>query len=665
MCIGSVQIYKTFLILMSTLTHLRQRLFRRPSVEEILKWNAQSTIANAVNIEKKKQFIPDQPLDNNSNEKTSNMLPFEISEKKSNVEVSLKRNLTLMDIISYSLGSIIGAGIYVLAGTAGRNYAGGALVISMILGGISQGFTDFALAEFASRCPAIGSSHMYTFLSSGEFLASLFAFDAFIRRPLSSSIALIGIVGYIKSFLNAQGISISDDNIFFGTTILGTSWLHLRLGGMIIAIFKTIPTFFNIKLASTFLNCIVVFNVSLILFFVVTGSFLTDPDYWRNPCDYTEYGNECPSDANNSFMPYGIQGVFAATGITKWAFGGAQGAVILAEECVNPIRDIPRAIYLSLLIVGIIYVGVALVVMGMVPFQSLDEVAPFSDAFLLHDESVVAVLCSLGALFNVGMSAIAGALYEPRNYYKLAFDGFIPSCFANINKKSFVPINGSIYFMIIGGFVATFFDLGTILSFTIVMETWRWNSQLIGVLIMRYAPPSLYNIIKNEWNEYDIASKVGNYIYPKAVFEHGIETVYITPFWTESRVFSFFWSLYFFALIFGYVMNSQNWFYHQNLEWLWICLIVFVVFVLFIQTVLTSYFHFSFDWKNWMTSKQKRDIMFMPFGPWSTIATLILNGYIMATYDFIFILPSFIIIISGTGFYFCYGYKHCRLNYTH
>ena len=286
---------------------------------------------------------------------------------------SLKRVFGLFDLVIFGISLTVGSGIFIIAGTAGKTYAGSSLVISIIIGGLSQMCTSFAHAEFASRIPIIGSVYTYNYNSSGEFIAFLMAWQG-ILDPLSASVNAIGAMGYFKSFLISAGINRDklNNSMWFGYQKNEDSFISINLAAPLLMLILTLFALFDVGLSKNFMNYFTVWNISLLILFILCGSFLIDSDIWIHPCDHKEFGVECPSDANNSFFPYGFDGTLHAALIATWAFSGIEQIVTVAEECINPIKDIPRAIYYSLLVVALLYIAVVMVINGIIPFQAMD-----------------------------------------------------------------------------------------------------------------------------------------------------------------------------------------------------------------------------------------------------------------------------------------------------
>eukprot|EP01083_Nonionella_stella_P165519 550846_1 len=379
---------------------------------------------------------------------------------------SLKRVFRLFDLIIFGVSCTIGSGIFIIAGTAGKSYAGSSLVLSILIGGFSSMCTAFAHMEFASRIPIIGSVYTYVYNSSGEFLAFEMALQG-ILDPLTASVNSIGAIGYFKSFLISCGIDRHslDNSIWFGYKPDEQSFLSINVLAPLLIFTLTMFALFDVGLSKNFMNYFTVWNISLLLLFVLCGSFLVDTDIWVHPCDHIEFGIECKSDAKNSFFPYGIDGTLSGALIATWAFMGLETIVTVAEECVAPIRDIPRAIYISLLFVAVLYVAVIMVIHGMVPFQALDTEASLSESLAVHNELLLHQMVSLGASTTMSILSFASLIGATRRWFRVGVDGLCVHQFAYVHPRFRTPFYTILLYAVISMSVAFLFDLGSILAF--------------------------------------------------------------------------------------------------------------------------------------------------------------------------------------------------------
>src|SRR6187402_3116900 len=123
-------------------------------------------------------------------------------------EHSLKRVLGPVNLVTLGIGAIIGTGIFVLTGQAAAQYAGPAIVLSMILAGIASALAGLCYAEFASTVPIAGSAYTYGYATLGEFIAWIIGWDLILEYMFAASTVAVGWSGYVVSFLKDLGIVI-------------------------------------------------------------------------------------------------------------------------------------------------------------------------------------------------------------------------------------------------------------------------------------------------------------------------------------------------------------------------------------------------------------------------------------------------------------------------
>ena len=315
----------------------------------------------------------------------------DLNRSRFDSSVQLKRELRLFDIVIFGICQTIGSGIFVIPGVAAKEYTGSGLFIAFIIGAITGGASSLCYAEFGSRIPYIGGSYMYTYLSNGELIGFITGLLTAFRSIFSIATNGLGWVGYLKSFLISININVGDDNIFFGKDSDDDSQSLTILAPVIMTILAFIGCI-GIKTSKNFMNILAVWNVSLLLLFIVAGILLFDEDIFLNPCDNPQFGDTCPDDANpDSLLAYGFNGLISASGMAFFAFMGLDTVGTIAEESYRPKRDIPRGIYITLFIITCLYLSISVVIVGMVCL------------YLLQHKLFNGYLCLIRYLFNLWM----------------------------------------------------------------------------------------------------------------------------------------------------------------------------------------------------------------------------------------------------------------------
>jgi amino acid transporter/nucleotide-binding universal stress UspA family protein len=341
-------------------------------------------------------------------------------------EVTLSRDLSLFTVTMIGVGGMIGAGIFVLAGIA-AGVAGPALVLAFLLNGIVTLLTAMVYAELGSAFPEAGGGYLWVKEGLGGAQGFLAGWMSWFAHAVAGSL-------YALAF----GRFASELWIMAGLPTLGLSVQQMTLGVMtlIIVAFTTL----NYRGASetgTVGNIVTVTKVIILGFFVLFGLLaMTRIEAW-----YTRF--------TTGFMPNGFQGVLVAMGLTFIAFEGYEIIAQSGEEVVNPRRNIPRAIFLAILIAVVIYVLVGVTAIGAtVPPAGMKaheylglkkEVAIVEVAqqvFPLGIGAVVLLLCGLVST----MSALNATTYSSsRVSFAMGRDHNLPALFARIHPLRHTP----------------------------------------------------------------------------------------------------------------------------------------------------------------------------------------------------------------------------------
>jgi APA family basic amino acid/polyamine antiporter len=236
---------------------------------------------------------------------------------------------------------------------------------------------------------------------------------------------------------------------------------------VIIILACTIILLFGVKDSATFNLVITILNVITILFIIVLGAFYVDTSNW------------------DPFLPFGMSGAFAGAGTVFFSYIGFDSVSSLAGEVKNPARDLPIGIVGTLLIATCLYVGVSLVITGMVKYSQIDHGAPLAVAFQDHGLKWAAIIIAIGSVTALTATTLCSLLGQPRIYYQMAKDGLIYPAFGTVNAKTQAPVFGTIVTGVLSSILALVLDLdtladmisiGTLLAFTVVCA---------GVIVLR------------------------------------------------------------------------------------------------------------------------------------------------------------------------------------
>ncbi|KAK9671339.1 hypothetical protein RND81_12G023200 [Saponaria officinalis] len=385
----------------------------------------------------------------------------------------LAKALTVPHLIAIGVGSTIGAGVYILVGTVAREHSGPALALSFLIAGIAAGLSAFCYAELASRCPSAGSAYHYSYICLGESLAWLIGWGLILEytvggsavaRGISPNLALLfGGENGLPFFLARQYIPI------IGVTVDPCAAVLVFIVAGLLCI--------GIK-ESTFAQGIVTTgNVCAMMFVIVAGGYIGFKNGWP--------GYKLPS----GYFPFGVDGVLSGSATVFFAYIGFDSVASTAEEVKNPQRDLPLGIAAALSLCCALYMLVSIVVVGLVPFYTMDPDTPISSAFANHGMQWAAYVITVGAVTALCATLMGSLLPQPRILMAMARDGLLPSFFSDVSKKTQVPVKSTIATGIVAALLAFFMDVsqlagmvsvGTLLAFTMVA---------LSLLVIRYVPP--------------------------------------------------------------------------------------------------------------------------------------------------------------------------------
>ncbi|MED6169789.1 Regulatory protein MIG1 [Stylosanthes scabra] len=386
----------------------------------------------------------------------------------------LARKLSAVDLVAIGVGSTIGAGVYILIGTVAREHAGPALVISLLIAGIAAALSAFCYAELACRCPSAGSAYHYAYICLGEGVAWLVGWGLILEYTIGGSAVARGITPNLALFFGGW------DNLPFflaRQTLPGLGVVVDPCAAALIVI-VTLLLCLGIKESSLAQSIVTTINVCAMLFVIIVGGYLGFQSGW--------IGYELPS----GYFPYGVNGVFAGSAIVFFSYIGFDAVSSTAEEVKNPQRDLPLGISIALCLCCILYMLVAAVIVGLVPYYRLDPDTPISSAFSSYGMKWAVYVITTGAVTALCSSLMGSLLPQPRTFMAMARDGLLPSFFSDINKHTQVPLKSTIVTGVLAATLAFFMDVSQLAGMVSVGTLLAFTTVAVSVLIIRYVPPN-------------------------------------------------------------------------------------------------------------------------------------------------------------------------------
>ncbi|HVO27766.1 MAG TPA: amino acid permease [Candidatus Margulisiibacteriota bacterium] len=395
-------------------------------------------------------------------------------------ENRLRRVLGPVTLSALGVGAIIGAGIFVLTGLAANVYAGPGLTLSFVVAGFGCALAALCYAEFASMAPVAGSAYTYAYATLGELLAWIIGWDLILEYAVASSTVAHGWSHYFMSFLKLFDITVparwaaSPIDFDPATHAWVQTGAYCNLPAGLVVLLITVILVIGIRESARFNAAMVILKLVVVLFVIVFGSMYIRTENW------------------NPYLPYGATGVFKGAAYIFFAYIGFDSVSTHAEEARNPQRDVPIGIIASLALCTVLYILVAAVLTGMVPYNQIDLDAPVAQAFAARGLPVAVFLISLGAVVGITSVLLVLLLSQARILLAMARDGLISySFFGAVHPRFRTPHNATILTGILVAMVAASFPLkiladlvniGTLMAFVIVCA---------AVLVMRRTNPDL------------------------------------------------------------------------------------------------------------------------------------------------------------------------------
>ena len=384
----------------------------------------------------------------------------------------LAKTLGLSSITAMGIGAIIGAGIFVLTGTAAAQYAGPGIMLSFVLGGIACTFVGLCYSELAAMLPVAGSSYTYTYATLGELFAWMIGWDLILEYAMAAATVAVGWSGYIVSLLKNFGISVPPAYAAAPGTVIklpdgGTVVGIVNLPAAVIVGLLTLMLIMGTKESARLNNIMVVIKLVVVVAFIGLGAFFIKTANWHPliPANTGEFGK------------YGWSGILRGASVVFFAFIGFDAVSTTAQEAKNPQKDMPLGILGALAICTILYILVAAVLTGLVPYAQLDVSDPIAKAVDVIGLGWFSIVIKLGALTGLTTVILVMLYGQSRIFYTMAQDGLLPAFFSKIHPRYDTPYLSQALIGVLVAIVAALtpigvlgemVSIGTLLAFILV-----------------------------------------------------------------------------------------------------------------------------------------------------------------------------------------------------
>jgi APA family basic amino acid/polyamine antiporter len=389
----------------------------------------------------------------------------------------LKKNLTALDLASLGIGSVVGTGIFVATGQ-GAHLAGPGILLSFIIAAITCGFCALTYSELACMFPVAGSTYSYSYVAFGEVIAWIIGWDLMLEYLVAASAVASGWSTTFIGLIESAGVHLPKALVTTPVATSSTGRIVLTGGlvdlpAVLITLAITWILFIGIKESAKINNIIVGVKIAVILLFIFLG------------IRHVSLANLKP------LMPFGWKGIMAGAAIIFFAYIGFDAVSTAAEETRNPKKDVPLGLMLCLGIVILLYVSVAFVLTGIVPFKDIDVGNALPAALARIGIQWGGALVATGAIIGM-ISTLLVTLYgQIRIFMVMARDGLLPAAFSRVHPKHRTPhictwITGAATAAIAGLFplpmIIDLCNIGTLFAFILVS---------VGVIVLRKTQPQV------------------------------------------------------------------------------------------------------------------------------------------------------------------------------
>ncbi len=417
----------------------------------------------------------------------------------------LQRILSVWDLTAIGVAAIVGAGIFSTVGEATQK-AGPSVILVFVIGAFVAGLSALSYAEMASAIPQAGSAYTYTYVIFGEITAWLIGWFLILEYAVGNIAVAISWSGYFVALLRSLNIDLPPYLIqdplslwqetqaylqthnpslapayaawYSAPRLLGIP-IILNLPALLIVAFITILAYAGIRESRLANNLFVVLKVGTILGILLIGAFFVNPDQWT------------------PFMPNGFSGTMRAVGAVFFAYIGFDALSTTAEEARHPRRDLPLAMLLSLTLCTLLYVGIALVLTGVVSYRELGVADPLAYLFtkLPISEEVRRIMegiVAVSAVVAMASVLLVFQIGQPRIWFAMSQDGLLPAALGKVHKRFGTPHVATLLTGLAVGIPLFFSSLSAVVDMTSMGTLMAFAIVSAGVARLHHAPPPKY-----------------------------------------------------------------------------------------------------------------------------------------------------------------------------
>jgi len=413
--------------------------------------------------------------------------------------------LGVRDLTFMGIAAIVGAGIFSTIGKASFD-GGPGIILLFLFVSIACGFSAICYAEFASMVPVSGSAYTYSYVAFGEIIAWIIGWDLLMEYAIGNIAVAISWSSYFTSLVNSikigsmqlhipeylatdywtakDGLSEAAKLAWSNAPIVAGVRFICNIPAFLITFVITWIIYIGIRESRRTTNFMVILKIAIILLVMIAGCFYVNTANWT------------------PFLPKGIGGVLAGTSAVFFSYIGFDAISTTAEECRDPQRDLPKAMFNSLIICTVIYVLVALVLTGMTSYTNLNVGDPLAYVFSTMNSkwaNWIAGIISVSAVIATASVLLVFQLGQPRIWMSMSRDGLLPPVFARIHPKYKTPSFSTVLTGLVVGIPALFMNLTVVVDLTSVGTLFAFVLVCGGILKLQNDPHRLESKFKTPY----------------------------------------------------------------------------------------------------------------------------------------------------------------------
>lgn len=454
-------------------------------------------------------------------------------------ENAMHQTLSLWSLVSLGIGSVVGAGIFVVTGQVAAKYAGPALSLSFCISAVACFFTGMCYAELSACLPIAGSAYSYIYVSMGEVVAWVVAVCLTLEYMVAAAAVSVGWSASVQDLLREINVTIphvvgrspfalDDEGALYATGAV------VNLPAVFIIALLTVILCLGVKESARFNSFTVVLKLTVLMIFVGYGIYFAVA---RNSVFVDNLTPFIPENQGR-FGKFGVSGIFRGAGAIFFAYVGFDCVCSVAQECKNPERDLPRGLLIVLVACTLLYVAVTVSLTGMANYTLMNVDDPVIFALAQSGAGpFFRIIVEIGTVAGLTSVCLVSLLSMPRLIYAIAMDGLLPPSLHVIHERFRTPFNASVYCGALTCLLCGLLPLdvlGEIVSFGTLVA---FICVCLGVIVLRRTEPEhprpfrvayvplvpalgvvscvvqLFSLPPQTWLNYSVLLSVGGLVY--------------------------------------------------------------------------------------------------------------------------------------------------------